>query len=300
MLSDIKERAYEILSIKDPDDTATWLVNGFLIILLLVNVAAFFLQTFEDVSSRYAHVFLYLEISSVAIFSIEYILRVWVADLDPLYEGPITGRLRYMFTDMLAIIDLVAILPFYLEVFLPGIIPFNLLAIRVLRLFRLARLVKLSRYSDSIDLIVRVITSQREFLLITFTIQMILLLISAAIMYYLEHEAQPEQFSNIFGALQWGLNAMTSGIGYPGIHPVTPLGKAAGALLAFIELIAMALPIGVITAGIEQEMNIEREQRQSTRRGEMRRRYLTATHGTQSDKTSDRRTPDTNNIKERG
>jgi voltage-gated potassium channel len=263
-------------------------------------VAAFFLQTFEDVSARYVYAFQSLEVFSVAIFTVEYALRVWVADLDPMYAEAIAGRLRYVTTDILAIIDLVAILPFYLEAVLPGAVPIDLLAIRVLRLFRLARLVKLSRYSDSIDLIVRVITKQREFLLITFTIQMVLLVISSAIMFYLEHEAQPEKFSNIFGALQWGLNAMTSGVGYPGIYPVTPLGKSAGAILAFIEIVAMALPIGVITAGIEQEMNIEREQRQSARMGEMRKRYLTAIKGPRSGETSNTRPPDTNDIKERG
>ena len=279
MLSGLKERAYEILSIKDPDDTATRLVNAFLIVLLLVNVAGFFLQTFEDVATRYTLTFQYLEIFSVAIFTVEYLIRVWVADLDPMYAGPVTGRLRYMFTDVLAIVDLVAILPYYLQSYLPGGLPFDLLAIRVLRLFRLARLVKLARYSDSLDLIVRVITKQREFLLITFTIQMVLLLVSSAIMFFLEHEAQPEKFPNIFGALAWGLNAMTSGVGYSDISPVTPLGKAAGAILAFIEIVAMALPIGVITAGIEQEMNITREKEENTRRGETRKKYMAAYRG---------------------
>jgi voltage-gated potassium channel len=278
MTGHIKESLYEILSIKDPNDTETRLVNGFLIILLLVNVAAFFLQTFEDISTRYAYVFQSIEVFSVAIFTVEYILRVWVADLDPMYAGAVTGRLRYMTTDVLAIIDLIAILPFYL----PGVLPFDLLAIRVIRLFRLARLVKLARYSDSIDLIVRVITKQREFLLITFTIQMILLLVSSAIMFFLEHEAQPEQFRDIIGALRWGLNAMTSGVGFPGIYPITPLGKAAGAILAFIQIVAMALPIGVITAGIEQEMNIEREQAESKRRSELREKYFIAVQGTKA------------------
>lgn len=279
MLPGLKKRAYEILSIKDPEDKATRLVNAFLIVLLLVNVAGFFLQTFEDLSTRYALLFKYLEIFSVAIFTVEYLTRVWVADLDPIYAGPVTGRLRYMFTDVLAIVDLVAILPYYLQSYLPGGLPFDLLAIRVLRLFRLARLVKLARYSDSLDIIVRVITKQREFLLITFTIQMILLLVAAAIMFFLEHDAQPDKFPNIFGALAWGLNAMTSGVGFSDIAPITPLGKAAGAILAFIQIVAMALPIGVITAGIEQEMNIIHEKEESEKRDAMRRRYIKGVRG---------------------
>ena len=271
MLSRVKERLYEIFSIKDPDDTATRLVNGFLIVLVVINVAAFVLQTFEDIATGYAQPFYYLEVFSVAAFTVEYVLRVWVADLDPEYAGPIAGRLRYMFTDVLAIVDLVAILPFYL----PGVLPFDLLAIRVLRLFRLARLAKLTRYTDSLDLIVRVITKQREFLVITFTIQMILLLVSAAVMYYLEHEAQPEKFTNILSALTWGLGAVAP-VANTNIYPVTALGKIVGPVLAFVEVVAMALPIGVIAAGIEQEMDIAREKDESAKKDQLRKRYLMA------------------------
>jgi voltage-gated potassium channel len=270
MLKEVKERTNEVLSIADPGDAATRLVNGFLIVLLVVNVVAFFLQTFEDLSSRYAIFFRYLETFSVAFFTIEYVVRLWVADLEPMYRGAVTGRLRYAFTDILAITDLIAILPFYL----PIIVPFNPLVIRVLRLFRLARLVKLTRYSDSVDLIVRVITKQREFLLITFTIQMILLLVSAAIIFYIEHEEHPEMFPNIFSALYWGLGAVTS-IGSD-VRPLTPAGKVAGAVLAFLQVVAMALPIGVITAGIEQEMSLARETEEKAARGRLRSRYLIA------------------------
>ena len=270
MLSVFKERVYDVLGIKDPDDRLTQLVNGFLIVLVLVNLAALFLQTFEDIATRYAFAFQCIEVFSVAVFTVEYLLRVWVADLDPTFAGPIVGRLRYMFTDILAIVDLVAILPFYVELYLPGIVPIDLLAIRVLRLFRLARLFKLTRYSESLDTIVRVITEQREFLLITFTIQMVLLLVSSVVMYFLEHEAQPEKFNNIFGALMWGLNAMTLRIGYPDIYPITPMGKVAGAILGFVEIVAMALPIGVITAGIEQEMKIARENEARARKEQLR------------------------------
>ncbi len=269
MLSQLKHRIYNILNIDDPDDTTTRLVNVFLIILLLINLAAFMLQTFEDISARYAMIFTYLEEFSVVIFTVEYLLRLWVADLNPLYFGRVTGRLRYMFTDILAITDLIAILPYYL----PIVLPFDILVIRVLRLFRLARLAKLARYSDSLDMIERVIVKQREFLLITLAIQMVLLLVSAATMFYLEHEAQPEKFANILSAFIWGISAMTA-TGFASLYPITPLGKVAGAVLTFFEIIAMALPIGVITAGIEQEMGIAREQEEHKKSVEMRRRWL--------------------------
>ena len=269
MLTRLKHRMYEILNLVDPDDAATRYLNVFLIILLLINLVAFMLQTFEDISTSYESVFKDLEEFSVIIFTLEYVLRLWVADLNPLYTGRVTGRLRYMFTDILAITDLIAILPYYL----PIVLPFDILVIRVLRLFRLARLAKLARYSDSLDLIERVIVKQREFLLITLAIQFVLLLVSAAVMFYLEHEAQPEKFANIFSAFIWGISAMTS-VGFAGLYPITPLGKAAGAILSFFEIVAMALPIGVITAGIEQEMDVARKSEKSRQSGELRRRWV--------------------------
>ena len=269
MLTSLKRRMYDILNLVDPDDTATRFLNIFLIILLLVNVAAFMLQTFEEISIRYATAFTYLEEFSVIIFTIEYILRLWVADLNPLYIGRVTGRFRYMFTDILAITDLIAILPYYL----PIVLPFDILVIRVLRLFRLARLAKLARYSDALDLIERVIVKQREFLLITLAIQLVLLLVSAAIMFYIEHEAQPDKFANIFSAFLWGISAMTS-TGLAGLYPITPMGKVAGAVLSFFEIIAMALPIGVITAGIEQEMDLVRKQEERKASGAIRKAAL--------------------------
>jgi voltage-gated potassium channel len=269
MLPNLKHRLYEILNIENTGDTATRLFNVFLIILLVVNLIAFMLQTFEEISASYARLFSYLETFSVIVFTGEYALRVWVCTLDPMYREPIGGRIRYMTTNLLAVTDLMAILPYYL----PIVLPFDFLVIRTLRLFRLARLAKLARYSDSLDLIERVIVNQREFLLITLAIQFVLLLVSAAIMFYLEHEAQPMQFANIFSALLWGVSAMTS-TGFTGLYPVTPAGKVAGVILSFFEIVAMALPIGVITAGIEQEMNIAHETEEHKAAAATRKEYL--------------------------
>ncbi|CAJ37768.1 ion transporter [Methanocella arvoryzae] len=269
MLPVLKRRLYEILNIENTQDTATRVLNVFLIILLVVNLIAFMLQTFKEVSITYEWLFSYLEAFSVVVFTIEYLLRLWVCTEDPIYGEPIKGRIRYMTTNILAVTDLMAILPYYL----PIVLPFDFLVIRTLRLFRLARLAKLARYSDSLDLIERVIVKQREFLLITLVIQFVLLLVSAAIMFYLEHEAQPAQFANIFSALLWGVSAMTSA-GFAGLYPITPAGKVAGVILSFLEIVAMALPIGVITAGIEQEMSITREEAERRKRAMVRKTYL--------------------------
>ena len=249
----VKARVYDILNIKDPNDPVTDLVNYFLIALIILNIVVFFLITFENIAVAHPLAFSFFEAFSVLVFTVEYILRLWVCDLDPKYEKPVRGRLKYMFTNVLAIADLLAILPFYM----PLIGSFDLIFLRALRLFRLFRAFKLARYSESLDIIERVIYRQKEYLVLTFAIQFILLLISAGIMYYLEHNAQPQKFTTIFDAMWWGLIPMT-GVGYGDIYPVTPEGKLLGGFLTFVGVIVAALPIGVIAAGLEIELKEER------------------------------------------
>lgn len=249
MRQDIKTRVYNILNIKDPEDPLTDLVNYFLIALIILNIIVFFVMTFEGVSALHPLFFTLFEIFSVGMFTVEYILRVWSCTIDPAYKGAIRGRLKYAFTNVLAISDLLAILPFYL----PVIGTTDLIFLRALRLFRLFRIFKLARYTDSLDIIERVVYKQKEYLILTFAIQFILLLISAGIMYYLEHDAQPQKFATIFDAMWWGLIPMTS-VGYGDVYPITPEGKIVGGLLTFIGFVVAALPIGVIAAGLEIEL----------------------------------------------
>jgi voltage-gated potassium channel len=253
MWEDYKARAYDILNIKDPDDPLTELFNYFLIILIVLNIAAFFAMTFESIEARYALFFTLLETFSVAVFTIEYFLRLWVSDLDPRYKGQLKGRLTYALTNVLAVSDLLAILPFYL----PMVGSFDLIFLRALRLFRLFRIFKLARYSSSMDILERVIIRQKEYLVLTFAIVFVLLLISSGIMYYLEHDAQPQKFATIFDAMLWDLKAMT-GAGSVDIYPITPEGRLLGAILSFVGIIVAALPIGVIVAGLGIEMGNER------------------------------------------
>jgi voltage-gated potassium channel len=248
----LKARVYDILNIKDPDDPATILVNYFLVTLIIFNIVIFFLMTFERFFSQHTFFFSAFEVFSVGVFTVEYMLRVWSCDLEPEYRRPVMGRLRYMFTNVLAIADLLAILPFYL----PFIGTFDLIFLRALRLFRLFRIFKLARYTDSLDILERVLRRQKEYILLTFAIQFVLLLISAGIMYYMEHDAQPQKFATIFDAMWWGLIPMT-GVGYGDVFPVTPEGKAVGGLLTFIGVVVSALPIGVIAAGLEIELKKE-------------------------------------------
>tara|TARA_B100000809_G_C14954968_1_gene465243 strand:- start:101 stop:622 length:522 start_codon:yes stop_codon:yes gene_type:complete len=138
------------------------------------------------------------------------------------------------------IIDLLAILPFYL----PFILPFDL---RMLRLFRLLRVLKLSRYSKSLKTISNVLKDTKSELVITIFIAFIFLILSSTLMYYFEHEAQPDKFANVGESLWWAVATLTT-VGYGDIYPVTGLGKFMSGIIALIGIGFIALPTGIISS----------------------------------------------------
>lgn len=149
-------------------------------------------------------------------------------------------------------IDLFAILPFYLPVF--GI---DLRFVRALRLMRLLRLLKLGRYSESIRTLGRVITYKKEQLISTLIALLIMLTVASSLMYYAEHEAQPEAFSSIPSAMWWGVATLTT-VGYGDVYPVTALGRFLGTLVAMLGIGIFALPAGIIASGFEEEIQKSR------------------------------------------
>jgi len=185
----IKKKIYEILEVAAPGDLASRIFDIFIIILIFLNVLAVILETIEDLSSQYSQFFKIFEIFSVIVFTLEYILRIWSSTADPKYKYPISGRIRFIFKPLL-LVDLFAILPFYLPMF----IPFDLRFIRAIRLIRLFRLFKIGRYSESIRLFGKVLRSKKEELFITVFAVFILLIIASSLLYYVEHKAQPEAF----------------------------------------------------------------------------------------------------------
>ena len=179
----------------------------------------------------------------------EYVLRLLVCPFDPRYSSPVRGRVRYVFS-YLAVIDLLAILPFYL----PVLIPFDLRFLRIVRLFRLIRLFKLSRYSRAMTAIGVVLRNKRGELAIVIIVVFVFLLLSSAIMYEVEHEAQPNAFPNIPSAMWWGVVTLTT-VGYGDIYPITPLGKFIGAVIALLGIGLFALPAGIIASGFTEEIH---------------------------------------------
>jgi len=246
---DLKNRISGIL---EPGDEDSRYFDPFIMGLIFLNVAAVVLETVDWINLRYAVLFNAFEIFSVAVFTVEYTLRVWSCTANPDFKDPVGGRLRFMVTP-LALIDLMAVLPFYM--------PFvfaDLRVMRAMRLFRLFRVLKLARYSDSLKTFVDVLRLKKEGLLLMFFAIMILLVVSSSLMYDVEHEAQPDAFSSIPAAMWWGIVTLAT-VGYGDVYPVTPWGKLIGSIVVILGIGLFALPTGVLASGFAEVLALRKE-----------------------------------------
>lgn len=217
-----------------------------MIALILANVAAVTLESVPEIGDTYGTYFVDFDIFSIFIFTIEYIARVWVCMEDPMYQahGPVIGRLHYIFSP-LALVDLLAILPFFLS--------FLVLAdLRFVRVFRLLRLLKLTRYSPALQTVGAVFREQRRPLAASLVIMLTLLMFGAGISYLLEHDAQPDAFRSIPHAMWWTMSTLTT-VGYGDIAPVTVGGKIFGGLIMLLGIAMYALPTGILALGFAEE-----------------------------------------------
>ncbi len=241
-----------ISGILEPGDEDSKYFDPFIMGLIFLNVAAVVLETVDWIYLRYASLFDVFNIFSVAVFTVEYTLRVWSCIANPEFKDPVRGRLRFMMTP-LALIDLMAVLPFYLPfVFV------DLRFMRALRLFRLFRVLKLARYSASLQTFADVLKLKKEELLIMLFAIMILLVISSCLMYDAEHEAQPDAFSSIPAAMWWGIVTLAT-VGYGDIYPVTPWGKFIGSIVVILGIGLFALPTGVLASGFAEVLAKRKE-----------------------------------------
>jgi voltage-gated potassium channel len=255
MYMDVKRRIYSVLEHSDERSLVGRAINLFIVALIILNVAAVMLDTVQGIATQYAGVLWNFEIFSVAIFSVEYIARVWACNTDKKYAGIIKGRLQYMASPM-AIVDLLAILPFYI----PFIIPFDLRVLRVLRLIRLIRIFKLARYNESLSMMKKILEEKKEDLSITLFMGLIVLILASTTMYYAEHDAQPDKFSSIPETLYWGVITLAT-IGYGDMYPVTLLGKFFGAMIAVTGIGMFAIPTGIIGSGFIEELQKKRQKK---------------------------------------
>jgi voltage-gated potassium channel len=248
-----KNRVFEIIEKANEGDRASRAFDFFIIVLIILSIITMMLDTFKGLSSTLYSVLFYFDIFSVAVFTVEYILRIWTSNL--LYpEHSLTlSRVKYV-TSAMAIIDLLAILPFYI----PFIIPVDLRILRIVRLIRIARIFKLNRYSQALNTIGKVLKNKSSQLLSTIFVIALLIVMAAVLMYNIESAAQPEAFDNILSGFWWAIATITT-VGYGDIIPVTFIGKALASVIRFCGIALVAIPTGIISAGFSELSHKEKE-----------------------------------------
>ncbi len=242
MYAKIKRRTFEIIEKAEKGDIASGIFDVCIMALILANVLSVFLGTF-NIPAYVRSLLADAEVFSIVIFSIEYILRVWTADF--LYEDtpPLKAKVKYVFSFM-ALIDLLAILPFYI----PLVITVDLRVLRMLRLVRLLRAVKANRYASSLHKILDVIRQKSAELLSAILMLLVLMLISSVLIYYIENPVQPDVYSNALSGLWWSVAIFTS-VWLGDIYPITAAGKILCAVMSILGIAIIAVPTGIISSG---------------------------------------------------
>lgn len=238
----MKYKIFNLIRDDDVNDDYSNIFDSVIILLIVVNLITVILDTF-NLPAWYSIGSEYIEYISIAVFTLEYLSRLWVADISEKTLTPFKARVKYVFSFM-AIVDLLAILPFYI----PFIIPIDLRILRSLRMIRLLRLLKINRYTSGMKTIIIVFINKKTQLMSSFIIVFILMLISSVLMYNLEHPAQPDVFQNAFSGLWWAVATFTT-VGYGDIFPITMGGRLMAGIIAVLGIGLVAIPTGIISAG---------------------------------------------------
>ncbi len=243
----IRERTYQILETARPGDLASKAFDVFILSLIALNVLALAVETVDSIYERAPAFFYWFEICSIAVFTVEYLMRLWSCTSNPRYGRPIRGRLRFAVTP-LALIDFLAVAPFYLP-----FLGLDLRFIRAVRLARVFRVAKVGRYSAALQTLGRVLSNKKAELGITLFVLVLLLVMASSLMYFAEHEAQPEQFSSIPATMWWAVATLTT-VGYGDVFPITWAGKLLASVIAVLGIGMFALPTGILGAGFVEEI----------------------------------------------
>lgn len=254
----LRDRLFHILEPYRKEDYVSRVFDIFLILLILFNTVAVMASTVTELRQQWHQQLHAFEVFSVVIFTLEYIARTWTATSapqtkiyrQPPYNKPWQQRVRYMLTPM-ALVDLAAFLPFYLSMFF-GI------DLRILRLLRLAWLIKLGRYSSSVNLLYTVLRKELLVLSAAVAVLIIVMVLAATGMYYIEQQAQPVAFGSIPASLWWAINTLTT-VGYGDVVPVTPLGKVFSGIITILGVGIFALPAGILASSLSEQLRLRRD-----------------------------------------
>ena len=240
-----RKRLFDIIQIGNKSDVASKSFDFFIVGVILVNLFITMFDTFEE-SADYKAILNVVELITIIIFTIEYILRLWTADY--LYSGDknksrLKCTVKFIFSAY-GIIDLLTFLPYYLPVFFPA----GAVAFRMLRVVRILRLFRINSQYDAFNVITNVLSEKKNQILSSVFMVVILMIASSLCMYSVEHDAQPGNFKNAFSGIWWSASTLLT-VGYGDIYPITNLGKFCGMIISFLGVGMVAIPTGIISAG---------------------------------------------------
>ncbi len=223
-----------------------------LIFLIFLNIVAIILESVKEINDAYGSFFHNLESFSVILFTIEYVLRVWTAPENPKYQKINLPRTRYVFSGM-SLVDLFSILPYYLTLVV-SFLPIDLRFMRAIRLFRLIRVLKIARYLKALNMIQAVLRERKEQIILSVMFIVFLLIIVSTVMFYIEHDGQPEMFSSIPATMWWGIETLTT-VGYGDMVPKTSIGRLLGGMISILGIGLFALPAGILSSGLTDQLH---------------------------------------------
>lgn len=250
-IKSLRQYTYQVLESDHVRQSSGYIVDIFLVGLIIANVISVILESDADLFQLYYHQFIIFEVFSVSIFAVEYLLRLWCCPENPDNTFSDTrARLKWI-RSPLAIIDLIAILPVIIQ-------SFFFVDLRFLRLLRLLRILKLSRYSVSLRMLLKVLARESSSLQAMLFILIILIILASSGIYLVEQKAQPETFGSIPKSMWWAVVTLTT-VGYGDVTPITPLGKIFGACITVLGIGIAALPAGILASGFANELSDRRK-----------------------------------------
>ena len=248
MSASFKRRVFDIIGPSNDAGVVGRMFDFFITFLILLSVVIVFAVTFDIPPDIHRHL-LWLEGAISIIFTVEFLLRIWTARY--LYPDltPFRATVKYVFSAM-AVVDLIAILPFYL----PFIMPSGFLGLRALRLVRLLRIFKLNRHFEALAAIGEVVKDKSKDIVASLFFVFLMIIISSLLIYAAEHDAQPNVFKNAFSALWWAIATLTT-VGIDGIEPITLQGRILGACISILGVGLVAIPAGIISSGLIERLD---------------------------------------------